>query len=185
MPRHQDTTIFLDVDGVLAMTPERLYQDHVIDIAAYPRGVYDLSIALNRTHEEVWAHTVGNVDWWESLSLYPHAMDLIEKLSAVGNVVLATAPMHDPASVLGKVRWIQRHFGSDFRDYVITKRKDVLARPCAVLVDDYDVNIESFRRAGGDAVLFARPWNSGYTFSDDAVGRAICDVSTGLIDRTL
>lgn len=35
-----------------------------------------------------------------------------------------------------------------------------MAKSGAILIDDYDVNVNKFVTAGGHAVLFPQPWNA-------------------------
>jgi 5'(3')-deoxyribonucleotidase len=64
-------------------------------------------------------------------------------------------------SLAGKLTWLQRFTGErNFRDYIFTTHKHLLACECAILVDDRESNILEFEGAGGGVVLFPQPWNS-------------------------
>jgi hypothetical protein len=75
---------------------------------------------------------------------------------------ILTSPSKDPAAAAGKTRWLQSVFGRDFRSYLIGPDKQSCARPGAVLIDDRDENCDSFRQAGGRAIVFPQRWNSGH-----------------------
>jgi hypothetical protein len=45
------------------------------------------------------------------------------------------------------------------RQYAITPRKYLFARPDALLIDDNPTNIDTFIQNGGQGLLVPRPWN--------------------------
>ena len=58
------------------------------------------------------------------------------------------------------MEWIHAHFPSWMhRQYAITPRKHLFARPDALLIDDVEENILDFEAGGGHGVLVPRPWN--------------------------
>ena len=83
-----------------------------------------------------------------------------------------------PSALAGKLEWIHAHFPSWMhRQYAITPRKHLFARPDALLIDDVEENILDFEAGGGHGVLVPRPgtgcgewthstrWNSSWKFS--------------------
>ena len=99
--------------------------------------------------------------------------ELFDRLQEVAPVTIASSPSYDPACLAGKIRWLQKHFGRRFRDFMIGPRKHLLARPDTALVDDSDRNIRDFREHGGQGVLFPQPWNSGHDQVDDRLGAVL------------
>jgi 5'(3')-deoxyribonucleotidase len=75
-------------------------------------------------------------------------------------VVFCTAPIDDPACTAGKHGFLLDRFGSAFRDYVLTNRKDLLASPNHILIDDALHNVSAFVAKGGQACIFPQPWNT-------------------------
>ena len=83
---------------------------------------------------------------WENLEPMPWANDLVALARSAGEVMIATSPSLQAASLSGKLSWLQRRFGVKFRDFVISPHKYLLARPQHILVDDTLKHVESFRK---------------------------------------
>lgn len=77
------------------------------------------------------------------------------------NVCFLTGPTKDPDCLAGKLEWIWR-FAPKFmhRQYLIGPRKQFCAQHEALLIDDSDANVDTFRAWGGQAILVPRPWNT-------------------------
>lgn len=77
------------------------------------------------------------------------------------NVCFLTGPTKDPDCLAGKLEWIWR-FAPQFmhRQYLIGPRKQFCAHHEALLIDDSDSNVNTFREWGGNAILVPRPWNT-------------------------
>jgi 5'(3')-deoxyribonucleotidase len=87
-------------------------------------------------------------------------LHLAARLVGQENVCIATSPTKCPESLAGKLDWIHRVMPPWMhRQYAITPRKHLLARPDALLIDDVEANIERFEAGGGRGVLVPRPWN--------------------------
>ena len=154
--------IYLDMDGVVsdahraflkALGREDLVKD-------YPAGEFNTYKAAGVSEKAMWS-AVGKAgrELWSKMRVLPWAHELYEKLSEIGDVVFLTSPTWDPESLAGKLEWLQRFTKrKDFRDYVVTNRKDLLAGPGVVLIDDRPENCRSFRAAGGRAILFPAAW---------------------------
>lgn len=162
--------IYLDMDGVVsdahraflkALGREDLVKD-------YPAGVFNTYEAAGVSEKAMWrAVGAAGRKLWSGMRVLPWARELYEKLSEMGDVVFLTAPTRDPESLAGKLEWLQRFTKrKDFRDYVVTNRKELLAGPGTVLIDDRPENCRSFREAGGRAILFPAAWQGS---SEDSV----------------
>jgi len=55
--------------------------------------------------------------------------------------------------------WIRRYLPKYSRQFLFGPRKRFCAHARAVLIDDYDKNIDGFVSAGGQGVLIPRSWN--------------------------
>ena len=165
-------TIFLDVDEVLAQWvvaalraldgfagysgagDPRLQPAAVFAAwdALLPRP-WDLCEVIPHTRVAMWqAIHACDAGFWKGLDLYPWAMELYQRCSAVAPVVLLTSPSKDPSSYAGKAAWVQRHFPD--AEHLIGSCKHRVAHPGAVLIDDSPKNCAAFREAGGHAILF-------------------------------
>ena len=168
--------VFVDLDGVAAdfVGHARTVFPAIPTEEQWPLGVYDVAKILGISDADFWTaiHALGE-DWWASMPAYPWLDRLMSGASSCGRVVVLSSPARHHGSVAGKVRWLQRHLGADFRDYVLTpaKHKHLLAGAGRILVDDLERNVDGFRRRG-NALLFSRPWNSG-GLTPDPAGEAL------------
>lgn len=85
-------------------------------------------------------------------------------------MTILTSPSLAPSCLEGKVRWLYEHFpkekGRHFSDFLIGNQKHLLAWPGRVLIDDAEANVEKFRSAGGEAILFPQVWNGNFEVED-------------------
>jgi hypothetical protein len=168
--------IFIDLDDVcniFTMFALRSVGCRVrLDYADYPTKCgYDIVAAANHLFKEsrYTAKTFWDAiarDLWATIPqspIFPWLMDTAEKLVGRDRVCIATTPTKDPDSLAGKLEWIHRNMPSwMWRQYAITPRKHLLARPDALLIDDNQENIGNFIAHGGHGVLVPRPWNDLY-----------------------
>ena len=162
-----DRVIYLDMDGVVCDFVKRAVEEfipHQADrfdfMLRWPKGDYDICKLLGVKPKKFWKVVEGyGWQWWAALALYEDAQGLYEWLSNFGRVVYASTPTLSPDCVKGKLDWIQQQHGVHFRDYVFTPDKTLLAGHNTFLVDDCDANIEKFIDAGGNGIVWARPWN--------------------------
>ena len=168
--------IYLDLDGPMVkwtdgafklfgeeLTPERFMS---IDVNA--------AEALGVEKSEVWARiSKAGTKWWAELEPHPWARSFYEELSRIDEVVILSSPSHIPAAAAGKVKWMKSFFGGNFRQYILTKRKDLLAKPGDVLIDDTNKNVDKFNQNGGNGILFPRPWNRARKDSHRAVDKVL------------
>ena len=109
------------------------------------------------------------IRFWSEIKPYEWMDTVIESISR-STWSICTSPSKSPYSTSGKVEWLQFHFGRDFRDFVITSQKHLLAGPSKCLIDDSDKNVELFREHGGQAILFPQPWNANRDKIGDRMG---------------
>lgn len=157
--------IYLDMDGVVsdahgAFLKAMGREDLIADYHVAHAGVFDVNKAAGKSAAEMWRDVArGGRALWSKMRELPWARDIYDRLRKVGDVVFLTSPSQDPESLAGKLEWLQRFTRKkDFTDYIMTARKDLLAGPGRVLVDDRLENVEAFRKAGGKAVLFPASW---------------------------
>lgn len=100
-------------------------------------------------------HSQGE-KFWKDIKPKPWIYDLITLVSYFDEeFLIVSAPSHCPTSRSGKFDWVKYHLGSNLAErLVLLGRKDLLANPYTVLIDDRDSNVRSFRRRGGLGVLF-------------------------------
>lgn len=156
--------VFLDLDGVLVDFFGAALRTHgrpeLID--SYPAEQYEIHEVLSISKTQFWK-PMSDAVWWTDLAPYPwfdELLAIVRRMPRSGGFSVATSPSHAPGSAAGKVQWMQKHFGREFRDYMIGPQKHRLAQPGAVLIDDNDENIAKFTESGGQAILFPQPWNA-------------------------
>lgn len=161
---------YLDMDGVCVAWTEAVCALYGVPVPEGPM-TYDLHPYFGVSEDAMWARINAlGTDWWAALPPYPWFRNLFSALAAIGpRVVFLTSPCTEGHSAAGKVRWIRKHVAPDFRDYVITSKKYLLARPGTVLVDDSDDKLAAFSNHGGNSVVFPRQWNTGGTVHGDLI----------------
>jgi len=169
-------TIYLDMDDVCNRFTMYALQEMGCGPMAYEEKHYpiecgfDIVAACNRLHptKKDWSlqsfwNSVKRHLWAtvpESLE-FRRLLNSCSKLVGKDRVILLTSPTLCPDSLAGKLEWIQAFCPPWMhRQYLIGPVKWSCARPGALLIDDADKNIRSFRKAGGEAILVPRPWNS-------------------------
>lgn len=146
------TQIYIDIDGCLAKFTKAASKLLNIDESTWD------SWGCPVGDKEMWAAIdVEGEPFWENLEKYEHFEELV---GLSDQFVLLTSPSRHPTCVSGKTKWIQKHFGNDFRRYIICPApKWHCCRPGDILIDDSDKNIELWNNAGGQGVLWPQLWN--------------------------
>jgi hypothetical protein len=167
--------IYLDIDGVLNKMPEaalnKIFETNSI---TYPNtGDYDIVRVCNKllptpiTSEEFWANLDrafwANIPQTAECSWLP---ELCSQMVGRKHVFLLSAPVDSPDCLAGKLEWVHKNLPPWLhRQFIFTSHKWVCASPSALLIDDYDKNIQMFKAYGGQTILVPRPWNSQFTGS--------------------
>jgi len=168
--------IFIDLDDVLNQ-----FSMHALQMLGCPvtpgalskydpKWGFDLTQAANALHEELYFDTerlwseLNGPDVWaqapKSKEFWP-LLNFCEAMVGRKNICILTSSVSDPECLSGKAEWIQRHCPRWLhRQFLVGPQKHLLARVGRILIDDSDENVEMFRKHGGEAVLFPRPWNT-------------------------
>lgn len=155
--------IYLDMDGVctdFVGDACELFGGDCLDLYDnWPKGVWDIDEALGLPRGAVKEKIVDNdlgFEFWSEMSRYPHFKSLYKMLTSYSRVVFLSDPGFNQECATGKVVWLQKQFGSDFSDYILTPHKD-LVRQDGILIDDNQENCDMFEKS----ILFPQPWNAG------------------------
>ena len=169
-----EPVIYLDLDGVCvdvvsaglrangydpAETYARWQQEHL--------GEYRIHHVLGIPAQTYWMNIGAlGAEFWADLDEYPWFWELYNTLTKAAPVIFLTSGTRAPATLSGKMRWLQTRFGVTFRNYIFTPQKQQLASPGALLIDDYDHNADEFIAAGGQAIRFPQIWNRNHAIPD-------------------
>jgi len=80
------------------------------------------------------------------------------------NWCLLTNPWNGDGVIDGRRDWISRELPNMKNRVLVGACKSMCASPNAILVDDYDKNIDEWRKHGGIGFLYPRPWNSAHPY---------------------
>lgn len=131
-------------------------------LRGWPKGVYGLEPAIGQSEERIWeAVRREGSEFWRNMDAYPWAHPLVNLLRVQGDLVFLSSPTRAADSAKGKIQWLADNFSFNARDYILTpaEHKFRLANKTAILIDDSQDNCDAWRDAGGEAVVFPRPWN--------------------------
>jgi hypothetical protein len=163
------TTAFLDLDGVLVDFVSGACHLHN---QPYPFnkpenfGNYWVEKMFGITTEEFFAGM--DEEWWAELQPmfdWQAVLSVVEKYFG-DNICILTSPTNNHGCLEGKRRWIEKWLPKYRRKFLIGPPKEMCAGPGKVLVEDADEKVEKFRKAGGNAILLPRPWNSSFAIAD-------------------
>lgn len=161
------TQILLDMDGVLADflsgAIEALNRDfnRTITIERYALefgqwGTYDY---YGITQEQFWGSIHSTPNFWYNLKPMPWSKSVYNMLSSFGDITILTTPSLDPSCAMQKLQWLDNYFNIKSDAVLMGARKYLLAGN-GILIDDYHKNVDSFKEAGGDAILIPSNWNT-------------------------
>jgi len=133
-----------------------------------------LHASCNMTSDEFW-DCIEYSDWVgvPKSRWFDDVIASARKFAGVHNISLVTAPVVrsngevDFACVQGKLNWVEWNLPSFLDKLVICRNKWVLATDGSVLIDDSDANVNLFRKYGGKAITFPRPWNKMHALSSN------------------
>ena len=157
--------ILLDLDGVLAnfSGAASLVHGH----GTKTPHKWDWYKDWPCTTDEFWQviHGLGDHFYEKWVEPYPWAIDVLRLVAHADEFVIFSSPSDSQYGYAGKKIWVdkylQPHLGTSTPiKLIVGSEKHLMAGKDRLLIDDYDVNIERFRKAGGHTVTFPQPWNS-------------------------
>ena len=169
--------IFLDMDGVIANFSDKAISavsgcsleeaakisDRLVE--------HDFHGVLGITEDDFWRSIDAMGDqFWAELPPYPWMNELVATIDKFAPWTILSAPSMHPSCAAGKMKWIYKHFGSNFRNFALAPRKWQFARSAdQVLIDDKYSNITEWIQHGGIGILFPRAFNRARDFRCDPV----------------
>lgn len=159
-------TVFLDMDGVITDFFTPVCEEFNLP---YPPQVYHF---FPKIRNEV--NKFCTTKFWANLEWMDDGRDILRAIMdtlGLEKVFFLTGMMPNVETASGKMMWIQDNLPIYSNRVILTTlkvSKSFLARPNALLIDDYDKCVEEFREAGGKAILVPRPFNKLRKYSDVA-----------------
>lgn len=158
----KNQTIYLDMDGVVADWVRGAMELHGQQLPiADVRWHIPVQMGFASEGGPAFWTPMENPHYWRNLSPLNDGMSLyariVERLGAESLNILSSGRCR--CSVDGKLDWLRRWMPNHVDCAVFAHRKERVAGPGKILVDDHETNVERFVAAGGAAVLIPRPWN--------------------------
>lgn len=170
--------VFLDMDGVIADFTEGVNRVMGIEVCPYTNpenfGIYNHYKVLGISPKVFWSHLTS--EFFENLKKTVDAdeiVDYLERRFGRENICILSSPPSDPTTMVGKHKWLYKHFPQYGRQFFFGTKKGFAAHKGSLLVDDADYNIKEFSEAGGQSILYPRPWNKAHGDADRAINRLI------------
>ena len=168
--------IFVDVDGVLTEHNqtflEQINRRFGATYAYEDITSFHYDECMEAEHAEVMLNMWHGENLYDNWPPEPGAMEAVREMRTFARVIALSSPML--GHIKSKYQWLlEQGFG---RDGIIFAHDKSLMRG-ALLIDDRMKNIYNFT---GEAICFARPWNTGWNTSkgirtsnwDEIVARA-------------
>ncbi len=163
--------LYLDLDGFLARFTTGACTIHNRPADETGRwATWDHQRSWGMTDEQFYAPM--GFEFWRSLRPWEDGMrflSLVEPAVGRENIAFLSSPVRTSGCEEGKRHWFAQHLpGYDrWADLFLGGAKHKFAHAGAILIDDSDANCERFVRAGGRALLVARPWNKQRDLVDE------------------
>jgi hypothetical protein len=160
---------FIDLDGVVCDFVRGAFKFHGKSLP-WNEVCWNFPEKLGIADADFWK-PLGE-DFWANLEPTAEFLGIMETVLShfeKDKVFLLSSPCHTPGCPTGKTRWVERHLPDFTRRLLLTNAKHVLARRGRLLIDDHQVNCDSWWTHKGEAFLFPRPWNQSAASEPKAV----------------
>jgi len=172
--------LFLDMDGVLVNWCEGAHKLHGKPYSnkhwPYARGPKGWDFYKEPKFDIAYGPLFEPMgfDFWANLNWMPDGQEILQICENVfkDDVYLLTAPHQAEGVIDGRREWIDRNMPKYRRKVLVGYCKNAIAMAAgenAVLLDDWDRNINDWSEAGGTAVVCPRPWNSQEHLSNEVI----------------
>jgi 5'(3')-deoxyribonucleotidase len=155
---------WLDMDGVVAFWEKSAAESLGVDlnnkeIREKIKNGQDMNTFTNSSDDQMWEIiNKGGQEWWRDIELLPWSHELVEKLKEItDHFCFLTSPSNNPVCAAGKIEFLKKHFGDDFKDFMIGRNKELCASSRSILIDDNKKKVDKFRKFGGHAFLWPNP----------------------------
>ena len=158
-----DLRIFLDLDGIIAYWEKAAaktcgidYKDQEIRDAIKNGKRLETYVGGD---EKMWPMIDKDGEkWWVDLEKLPWSDDLIDLLKKESKELsFLSSPSKNPICYSGKAKWIIKHYPDMSKDVFLGCKKERVANPNVLLIDDTEKKVKQFRKYGGHAFLWPCP----------------------------
>lgn len=168
----------LDLDGVIADLVKSISKAHNLK-SPYEGGKnYGEYFGLGNMckwwkieDSKLWS--ISTIDFWANIEPHDEYKEILNELESFfgkENICILSNPTNRHGYIEGcadgKIKWIKKHIPDYERQFLLGPAKHFCANKNTFLIDDYDMNVDTFREHGGNAFLVPRPWNSAYKDKD-------------------
>jgi 5' nucleotidase, deoxy (Pyrimidine), cytosolic type C protein (NT5C) len=126
-------------------------------------GTFDLAgmLGLSRT---AFYRPLDSHEFWANMEPTAEFGDIASRLAGLEVLGIPTYVLTKPTlsswCLSGKHAWIKKNIPSLERHLIVAANKSLLAGPGRLLIDDTTEVVQAWKEAGGEALLFPRPWNT-------------------------
>ena len=114
------------------------------------------------TEDEFWEVIDRTPDFFYNLEPLQEGLDLFRWcLNHNENVLIVTSAVHRPNAYPQKCAWFEKYLPEAKDRYVFTKKKQYLAGPNRVLIDDWEKHVDRWNDWGGLGILYTKCYNEG------------------------
>lgn len=165
--------VLLDLDGVLVNFVKgccELHGKRNPYTDEKNRGIWNLETLFGIELNQFWNGMEHA--FWANLEPMDDAFELLEIVESIvpqKDICILSSPTRNPGCIPGKIAWIERFIPQYRRRFLIGPKKDFCANIRHILIDDYDKNVEDFRKAGGRSILVPRLWNTLHAKAGDTL----------------
>lgn len=150
---------FVDMDEVLVDFVSGAIRVHRLPVDP-TKVTWDFWTAAGMTDRDFWAPL--GFTFWKELKPTLECKELMAtvlKFYRPQDVFVCSSPCRTLGCVSGKAAWVEEHFPEFVTRLLLTGRKEILAGPGRVLIDDSPENCRKWVYVGGDACMVPRHWN--------------------------
>lgn len=158
--------IFLDMDGVICDFVAGAAALHNLTGLYEENNDYDIVKVSGLDAASFWSPM--GYDFWANLPWTEHGKELVgilEERFGQSNICILSSPCKTRGCADGKIAWLEQFLPQYGRQYFLGPKKRFGAHPGICLVDDHDVNVDTFVAGGGQGVVVPAPWNRLRGFS--------------------
>lgn len=153
--------VFIDIDGVLADFDGGIQKFYNATVSNPTEWDYLYEEDFNMSGNQFWNGLTE--DFWTGLEPTLEADIILALVEDMNPCILSAPPLAGPnmAGLSGKVKWIRKNLPWYFKEkrFLLGSGKHFVAHEGAILIDDKTENIEKWKMAGGEGILWPQPWN--------------------------